>query len=530
MKARWPLERKFMLLVCILVTLIMALVTIVFVYFERQQARELIGQQALTTAIAVSEIPEVKRVLAANGSAEEIQSLIERIRKQSGAEFIVIGDREEIRYTHPNPEKIGQTMVGGDNDAALVYGDSYISLGEGSLGTSVRGKTPIYDENEEIIGVVSVGFMVGYIDSLFQQGLIGFLLWLFFIFIIGVAGSYVLAKSIRRDTFGLEPYQIARIYQERGAILESIKEGLIATDQNGKVTLMNHSAKEILEVSPDVIGKPIKDVLPWSEIAQVLATEQAIGNYETIYQNKLLLVHYETINEGGRYAGKVASFQDRSGMQELIHTLSEVQQYSHDLRAQTHEYTNKLYAISGWLQLGNIDKAKQFIHEEIGQQQAYEQVLFEQIADSTIQAVLIGKLSKASEKKINFSINKDSFINYEWPADMTAPLVTVIGNVIDNAFDAVACKKKPDVDIFLMDAADDLIIEVADNGIGISSDDLHLIFEQGFTTKEGENRGFGLALVQAALTELGGTAEISENQPKGTVINLYIPKIRGEEK
>ncbi|MHC8523767.1 sensor histidine kinase [Rossellomorea sp. H39__3] len=108
-------------------------------------------------------------------------------------------------------------------------------------------------------------------------------------------------------------------------------------------------------------------------------------------------------------------------MQELISTLSEVQQYSHDLRAQTHEYTNKLYAISGWLQLGKVTKAMAFIHDETGQQKAYERVLFEQIHDPTIQAVLIGKLSKASEKKIAFALDETSSIEYEWPQDAASP-------------------------------------------------------------------------------------------------------------
>ncbi|KMK78009.1 ATP-binding protein [Alkalihalobacillus pseudalcaliphilus] len=526
MHNQWPLQRKFLVLVCILVTVIMLMVTVLYISFEREQMRQMIGQQALTTAIAVSEIPEVKRSMEIDGDASEIQPFIERIRIQSGAEFIVVGDRNEIRYTHPDPSKVGQNMVGGDNEQALVYGESYVSIAEGSLGISVRGKTPIYDD-EQIIGVVSVGFMASYVDSLFQQGLLGFLLWLSLIFIIGVIGSYLLARSIRNDTFGLEPYQIARMYKERGAILESIKEGLLATDQAGNITLVNHSAKEILHIEQDVIGKPVLDVLPHTELAHVLSDEQREGSYETTIHQQALLVRYKFIHDDGHYGGKVASFQVRSDLQELIHTLSEVQQYSQGLRAQTHEYTNKLYAISGWMQLGHLDKAKQFIHEEIGKQHSYEKVLFDQVADPTIQAVLIGKISKASEKKVEFSINEDSFVTYRWPDQTTNQLVTIIGNVIDNAFDAVAMVTKPQIDIFLTDMAHDLVIEVADNGLGIAKEHEDRILEQGFSTKEGEHRGFGLALVQASLAELGGTLEITKNEPQGTIFIIYIPKERG---
>ncbi|BAC15207.1 two-component sensor histidine kinase [Oceanobacillus iheyensis HTE831] len=526
---KWSLERKFLVLGCILVTAIMLMVMVLYISYERDQTRQLIGQQALTTAIAVSEIPEVQHVIEHQKDADVLQPFIERIRKQSNAEFIVIGDRNSLRYTHPDPDKVGMQMVGGDNEQALVDGENYVSIANGSLGASVRGKSPIFNSDGDIIGIVSVGYMISYVDSLFKQGLIGFLVWLSLIFIIGVAGSFLLAKSIRKDTFGLEPYQIARIYKERGAILESIKEGLIATDQRGHITLVNYSAKEMLHIRHDVIGKPVQEVLPNTELAYVLTEEHREGSFETTINQTVLLVRYKLIDDDGDYGGKVASFQVRSDLQELIHTLSEVQQYSQDLRAQTHEYTNKLYVISGWLQLGHTDKAKQFIHEEVGKQQSYEKVLFEQISDSTIQAILIGKLSKASEKKIEFTINEGSHINYQWPEQMTAQLVTIIGNIIDNAFDAVVNTDNPKIDIFLTDMGNDLVIEVADNGTGISPADYDNIMKQGYSTKDGQNRGYGLALVQAALLELQGFLEITANEPNGTVFIVYIPKKGGAE-
>lgn len=122
MENRWPLERKIMVLVCTLITIIMLMVTVVYMYFERKQAQDIVGQQALTTALTVSEIPVVKRVLSENANASDMQRVVETIREKSGAEFIVIGDVDGIRYTHPTREKIGKAMVGGDNDEALING------------------------------------------------------------------------------------------------------------------------------------------------------------------------------------------------------------------------------------------------------------------------------------------------------------------------------------------------------------------------------------------------------------------------
>lgn len=181
MKKR-SLEKKFILYVGGLITLIMVLVTAVYVYLERNQARQLIGEQALTTAKAVAEIPDVKNALETGASTDELQKLIGAIQKRADAEYIVVGDENGIRLTHPDQEKIGMPMVGGDNEQALVYGNSYISLADGSLGTAVRGKTPVFNEEGDVIGVVSVGFMIGYIDSIFKQGMVVFLIWLLLIF------------------------------------------------------------------------------------------------------------------------------------------------------------------------------------------------------------------------------------------------------------------------------------------------------------------------------------------------------------
>ncbi|GAF13506.1 LOW QUALITY PROTEIN: sensor kinase CitA, DpiB [Bacillus sp. JCM 19045] len=525
MRGTRSLEKKFFLYLTGIITFIMIFVTVIYVYLEREQARTLIGDQAMATALAVAEIPDVKRAIESEQNVEEMRALIERIRESAGAEYIVVGNQDGIRIAHPNESELGLPMLVGDNEGALIYGNTYMSLADGSLGTAVRGKTPVLNDEGAIIGVVSVGFMIEYIDSVFQQGFIVFILWLSFIFLLGLIASKKLASSIRRDTFGLEPYQIARLYKEREAVFESVNEGLLATDQLGVITLINHTAKEMLMFKEDVIGKPIEQVIPNSEMAHVLKHKEGAGSFETTYKNKRLIIHYHIILEdNGVYGGKVASFQYRSDMHELINALSEIQQYSRDLRAQTHEHTNKLYAISGWLQLGLTQKAVEFIHQETGTQQRDNQWLFEQIKDPTIQAILIGKRSKASEKKIEFVVDAESSAEWIWTKGATAPLVTIIGNIIDNAFDAVSTVESPSVTVFMTDMADELVIEIADNGAGIDQTMVDQLFVQGVSTKEEVGRGYGLSLVQAALEELDGSLEIGMNTPQGTIVSLYIPK------
>ncbi|WP_059104453.1 ATP-binding protein [Shouchella shacheensis] len=524
MARKWSLEKTFIIYVSGLITLLVGLIAAVYIYMERQHTEAAIGEQALTTAKTIAALPEVSRALQGEATSVRIQELTETIREQVGARFVVIGDTEEIRHAHPIEARLGEKMVGGDNERALVHGESYISHAEGSLGDSVRGKSAVFDSDGEIIGVVSVGFLNEYVLSEVQEGLTAILFWTGLVFLIGVVGSVALARKIRADTFGLEPYQIGRLYQERTAILSSIKEGLLATDQEGRITAVNETAKRALNLTNDAIGTPVSVALPNEEMAQVMQKGMDEANQETVMNGRHFIANYKAMEDEDGFSGMVASFRDRSELHELLIALSEFQQYSKDLRAQTHEYTNKLYAISGWLQLGSTDKALAFIHEEMSNQQQHHKIIFEQIEDPTIQGILLGKLSKASEKRIELVINEESALSYRWPAEYTANLVTIIGNVIDNAFEAVAHQRDGQVDVFLTDIGADMVVEVTDNGAGISKAAMEQVFQRGFTTKPGEKRGVGLALVKEALDEVNGTVEIATHPQRGTVFSLFIPK------
>jgi CitB family two-component system sensor histidine kinase CitS len=522
---RISLKTKILVLIIGLIVLITVLLTAANAYFESQEIEEQIGEQALHVATTISFMPAIIEAYELDNPSEVIQPIVENIRDYIGAEFIVIGNADSIRYAHPEVEKIGEKMVGGDNDQALIDGEYYTSKATGSLGPSLRGKGPIINDEGEIIGIVSVGFMVDDIQSIIYNRVLKISGASLIVLVIGAIGGILLARNIRKDTFGLEPHQIASLFRDREAILSSVKEGIIATDGQGSINMMNESAQKILGLSTDNINKQIEEVFPNTKMHHVLSSGNTINDDEVFLNNRQVIVNRTPIvNEEGNVTGVVASFRDKTEINEMLNTLTEVRKYSEDLRAQTHEFTNKLYVLSGLLQLGHYNEAIELIQTESKTNMVQNKVLLEQIKDRTVQAILLGKIGRASEKKIDFKLDPHTRLE-KLPKRIDLPkLITILGNLIDNAIEAVEHAEQKQVIFFATDLGGDIVFEIADLGEGIPDDCSTSIFELGYSTKTGNDRGIGLALVKETVEELGGHIEFHNQPGSGAVFSIFLPK------
>ena len=518
------LQTKILGLIISLLLFVIVLLTGIFAFVETKQTENQMGQLALQVAKTVSFMPSIKKAFELENPSQVIQPIAEQIREEVGAEFVVVGNNDSIRYSHPHIWKIGKKMVGGDNDLALLEGKYYTSKAVGTLGPSLRGKAPIFDDDGEIIGIVSVGFLIEDVRSAILKNLIKISFFSLFVLVLGVIGGVLLVRNIRKDTLGLEPHEIASLYRERNAILLSIREGIIAIDEKGIITMMNHSAREMLDLSEDCMNQLIDQVFPNTKMYRVLQSGVQEKDQEMVLRDRTVIVNRTPIIENNRVVGGVASFRDKTEVKEMINTLSEVRKYSEDLRAQTHEYTNKLYVLSGLLQLGHYEQAIQMIQSESTIHQHQNKILFDQIHDRTVQAILLGKISKASEKKISFTIDPDTFL-HPLPVHIDiSKLITILGNIIDNAFEAVNENKKKEVTFFATDMGNDIVFEVGDNGFGIDSDTTEEIFEKGYSTKMEKNRGYGLSNVKEIVDELHGTIEVQNQKKGGAIFSIFIPK------
>src|SRR5699024_9618908 len=277
-------------------------------------------------------------------------------------------------------------------------------------------------------------------------------------------GGILLARDIRKDTFELEPHQIASLYQDRNAILSSVKEGIIAIDKKGNINMINESAKQLLGLRFDKEPKKIEEVVPNTKMYEVLRSGQPVKNDEMMINNRSVIVNRIPIkSKDGAITGVVSSFRDKTEMNEMLETLSEIRSYSEDLRAQTHEYTNKLYVLSGLLQLEHYEEAIDLIQQESEINIQQNKVLIERIQDKTVQAILLGKISKCSEKKIDFTIDGDSYL-HTLPEHIDAvKLIAILGNIIDNAMEAVEDCEEKKIRFFATDIGNDIVFEIADS-------------------------------------------------------------------
>lgn len=322
------------------------------------------GERALGIAKVASEHPVIIEGLKQSQTSSEIQEIALQFQQNANAEYVVIGDENEIRYAHPVKERIGEKMVGDDNAKALIDGEVYVSIAEGTLGKALRGKAPVKDESGKIIGVVSVGFLF---TDIFSANII-YSKYLVIVFFITIILSIILATYFSNKTkaqlLDYEPQEIVKILSERNAILESIREGIIMVDRNGNITLINQSAKAILRSGESEIGKNISEVIPNTHLIKVMDSgHEQLDRMMTINGVKTLVNRVPIINKG-KVTGAVSSFRPFEEIDLVANELSQVKQYIESLRAQTHEYNNFLYTISGLIQLKEYDEALYLIHSE----------------------------------------------------------------------------------------------------------------------------------------------------------------------
>lgn len=528
MKRKVRLQTRLILWMTALLTSVVGMMGFLFYGILVDAVEEQIGKRALSLAKTVAADPELREAFSREEPWRHIQPIAERARINSGAEFVVVGNEHGVRYSHPVPERIGKEMVGGDNGPVLLEGKSFVSRAVGSLGPSLRGKTPVLDDEGRVIGIVSVGFMIEDIEKITWGYLKRMMMFLFPALGLGVAGAVLLARKIKRDTLGLEPDEISALYKERNAVLQAVREGIIVMDREERVRLINQAACDMLSLpSDEVRGRPIREILPQTRMPEVLRTgETHLNRVMTIRGKELLVNRYPIRDKGGKVTGVVASFRLRSEMDELNRQLSQVSRYAEVLRAQTHEFKNILYTISGLIQLGSHREALDLIHRETEVGRDLIRLVVKRIPDPWLGGILLGFYSRARELKVEFVIDPDSRL-MRLPDHLPRQyLVSILGNLITNAFEAVENRPegKRKVKLYLGDTGGEILWEVEDSGPGVPAGLIPRIFEKGFSTKPGDNRGFGLAKAKELAEEMGGYLAIERGELGGALFSVSLPK------
>lgn len=493
-----------------------------------EMLREQIGQTALQTARTIAQIPRIRQALLEGDPRGEIQTLAEAIRTQTGASFVVIGDSAEKRYSHPVPERIGQTFVGGDTGPALREGKSYVSEAVGTLGRSLRGMTPIFAEDHSIIGFVSVGYLFESIHQTISAHLDKPLMYIIGMSVVGILSAVIIAGRLKKLTLGLEPAEITSLYLERVAVLQTIREGVIAIDHQGNIRVCNQAARRYAGLSPSerFAGRPVAGIIPGAGLEQALHTGLSEFDQERIVNGQELIFNIVPVFQDQKIRGVVASFRRKDELDLLAAELSRVQEYSELLRVQTHEYSNKLHTIAGLIQIEAYREALDLVVTESSGYEEFIRFLGESVPHPVIAAIILGKYNRAKELRVDFAIDRDSTM-----ADVPGwigheKIVTIIGNLLDNAFEAAL--QRPAglrrVEMSFTDLGNDIVFEIEDSGPGVAVDEQDHIFEKGVSSKGHGRRGVGLYLVRQRLDELGGQIMVSRSGLNGALFTVIIPK------
>jgi two-component system, CitB family, sensor histidine kinase CitS len=522
---RVSLKVKILGLVILLMVIIIFTMSSIFIFLKLTDDIVKAKELTLESAKTYSYMPALHEYHK-SGEPAEINILVEQIKYRSSPLTVFFLDRQNNVFATTDEERRYKRVHSPDHNKALIYGSYYVFQTRESGMQVLKAVAPVlvdYGTYKKVEGTVVVLYDMKAIYLAIWKDIEKGLLASVLILLIGIYGSYLLANSIRRDTLNLEPYEIAALFRERSAILQSVREGILAVDEKGSITMMNSSARELLEIERPTEGRPLSDVIGCSELLGVLGNFERQSNIEIQYNEKIMIVSTQPIREGSKRIGMVASFRDRTEIKQMIDALSEVRQYSDDLRAQAHEFSNKMYAILGLLQLNKKEEAIDFIKSETHIHTMEGDVLFSKIKDEKVQAILLGKIAQASEKKIQFAIDPESSLEDLPERIGLSSLIIILGNLLNNAFEAVKAREEREVSFFVTDIGHDVIFEVMDTGKGISEEAAPHIFQKGFSLK-GENRGYGLGNVQDEVDSLGGSIEFTSKEGDGTIFTVYLPK------
>ncbi|WP_394210334.1 ATP-binding protein [Enterovibrio calviensis] len=527
------LKTRMMLILGMMAILQTGFIGFFALVYLSQSLDEQIGLRALHVAKTIAAMPDVVEAVESRDS-EWLQPISIDLASVNDARFVVIGDRNGIRLAHPSWKRVGKPMYddeGDYNEPALVYGKPYIQKATGSLGASVRGKAPIFDSsNENVVGIISVGFMLSSVEDTINRYRDTLYLVILLSLGLSVLTGLWFASHFKKAIFGLEPEQIGRLFQEQNATLESIREGIIAVNGQGNITTFNRAAVDTLglDANTKLTGRPIEEVLPDSRLMDVLRTGEPQIDKDVWLQDRNLIVNRLPLLQNGQITGVVSSFRRKDELDAISKKLSQIEQYADTLRSQSHEYSNKLHTIAGLIQLGATDEALALIGQESQSHQALIQLLVEAVPDPILAGCMLGKYNRAKELGLNLDIDPESSMK-EIPDHIPREeLVSIIGNLIDNALEATLTNRKFDVRLSMTDLGNDLIFEIEDEGAGIAEKDQENIFRKGVTSKKGEGHGFGLHLVEKLLQKLGGTILLEPADTVGSRFTVYIPKARPE--
>lgn len=513
-----PVARQVLLLQVGLVLLLVLTGILMASYDARRDSRSRATQRAVAVAQTVADSPTVRAALRSGDPTATLQPWTEEVRRDTDTDFVVVMGLDRTRYTHPDPSQIGGRFVGDLGDAP--QGEVFTQQYTGTLGPSVRTVVPVRDGGQ-VVALVSVGIRVSDINRGLRRdvtviGLVGGALLL-----VALAGAWLLGRRVHRVTHGLGEQELARMYEYYSAVLHSVREGLLLLDGAGRVQLVNDEARRLLALPDDVLGSAIEDL--GLAPALVAAARGRTAESDDLYLagERILVVSSAPARWNGRDVGSVVTLRDHTELRSVTGELEVVRRLTESLRSQNHESANRLHTVVSLIEMGRPDDAVAFATDELHLAQLLTDRVVGAVDDPVVAALLLGKSAEAAEHGVDLRVSG------ELPPGSGVPprdLVTVLGNLVDNAFDAVAASEPRQVEVRLSGDGTALTVQVGDSGPGLDDAAIARVLDRGWTTKAqpGTGRGLGLALVGQVARRHGGDVAIGRSALGGAEFTVTL--------
>ncbi|MGW1765414.1 sensor histidine kinase [Streptomyces sp. NPDC002073] len=482
----------------------------------RDQAVEAAQRQAGAVARAVADSPSVRAAVRGPDPSAALQPYAERVRADAGVDFVTIMDPAGLRWTHPDPRRIGERFLG--NTAPALRGDTFSETYTGTLGPSIRVVTPVVDGGR-ITALVSSGITVQAVSERLG-GRLATLAWVAAgALALGGLGTYVINARLRRHTHGMNAAELSRMHDYHQATLHAVREGVLMLDGRRRISLVNDGGRALLGVEGDLLGRnPGELGLPAPLTGALLADGPRVDEVH-LTADRVLVVNTSPVAGGGR-RGTVVTLRDHTELQALTGELDHERGFTRALRSQAHEAANRLHTVVSLIELGRTDEAVEFATAELELAQALTDQVVTAVDEPVLAALLLGKAAQAHERGVELVVTPDSALPALPALLPSRDLVTVLGNLVDNAVDAVTGSPGARVEVTARGHGDTLVLTVADNGPGLPAG--ADVFARGWSGK-GPGRGLGLALVRQAAHRHGGTVTVAEPAGGGAAFTVRLP-------
>jgi sensor histidine kinase regulating citrate/malate metabolism len=529
----WSLARRILALQAIVLVVVLGAALIALLIDTDADTERNTTDRVIAVASTVAAAPSVLTAVTATyppgqevtGPSAAMQQFAEDVRVRTNADFVVVMAPDGTRYTHPDPTQIGKQYLG--NREVALSGQIGTENYTGTLGPSVRAIVPVLSDGQ-IVALVAVGVTDVHVDEATKSRLwvLGFIA--LSALLVGVIGSLLIARWVRRQTLGMGPRELASLFTYYDAVLASVHEGMLLIDADSRIVSVNTEGRRLLGVSEDAVGSTATQAGLPDHIAALVDEPGELTDELALTDDRVLLVTRRPVLVQGKVVGAVVTLRDHTELESLTGELDRVQGFSDALRAQAHESANRLHTVISLIELGETDHALTFAVAELQTAQSLADRVLEGVGNPAVAALLLAKSAQAAERGIELTIGQGSYL----PPDVAPDheLVTIVGNLVDNAFDVLAtmpatAARRVEVTGEATDGG--VRITVRDNGPGLTPEQAQSVFTRGWSTKTARgpagDRGLGLALVAQAVARCGGT--VTAEPGAGARFVVWLPLV-----